>query len=387
MELNAIAAFAAKIIAAIASVALALGLAAVAVVLIRSPGKPSPVVGADGRPLPGAISEKGSVTIRGAELAYVIKAADPDAPVLIYLHGGMPDYFLTERHPTGLDSLFVVAWLDLRGAGRSYDPARDGGEASIDDWLADAASFVDYLRGRFGKERVYLMGHSGGTYLGVKLIEAYPEAFEAYIGVAQMSDQRLSEKLSYDYIMDRYRDRSDRRRVYEVLAAEPVAESGPLPASYLRYRDYAMHDLGVGTMRGMRDIVTGVFIPSLLFTEFTLGEKLKLWRAKAASGVSALWREMTEVDLAKESARFDVPVYLMHGELDYTVSYPLAKAYFDAIEAPDKAFFSFPNSAHSPIFEEPEACLRVIRERILPAAGRFAARRADAGAGSDAGDE
>jgi pimeloyl-ACP methyl ester carboxylesterase len=368
MNLQTVAALALRTVAALASVALALGLAAVAVVLIRSPGKPAPVVSADGRPLPGAISEKGSVAIRGAELGYFIKGANQNAPVLLYLHGGMPDYFLTERYPSGLDSLFVVAWLDLRGAGRSYDPKRDGGEASEADWLADAASFADYLRGRFGKERIYLMGHSGGTYLGVKLIEAYPEAFEAYIGVAQMSDQRLSEKLSYDYIMDRYRDRPDRRRVYEALAAEPVAERGPLPASYLRYRDYAMHDLSVGTMRGMRDIVTGIFIPSLLFTELTLGEKLGLWRAKAASGVSALWRGMTEVDLAKESARFEVPVYFMHGEMDYTVSHPLAKAYFDAIEAPDKAFFSFPNSAHSPIFEEPEACLRILKERVLPAA-------------------
>lgn len=368
MELNSLAAFVAKAVAAIAAAALALGLAAFAVVLIRSPGKPAPVVGADGRPVPGSIAEKGTASIRGAELGYFIKGADPNAPVLLYLHGGMPDYFLTERYPTGLDGLFVVAWLDLRGAGRSYDPERDGGEASEADWLADAAAFADYLRGRFGKERIYLMGHSGGTYLGVKLVQAYPEAFEAYIGVAQMANQRLSEKLSYDYIMAHYKDRPDRRRVYQALAAEPVGEEGPLPASYLRYRDYAMHDLGVGTMGGIRDIVTGIFIPSLLFKEFTFGEKLRLWRAKAASGVSALWRGMMQVDLAAERARFKVPVYFLHGEKDYTVSYPLAKAYFDAIEAPDKAFFSFPDSAHSPIFEEPEACLRILKERVLPAA-------------------
>lgn len=347
---------------AVAALILAAGL----VLLVRSPGKPKPFLDGSGAPVPGSISEKGKTLVRGAELGYFIKGRDEKNPVLLYLHGGMPDYFLTERYPTALDEIFTVAWLDLRGAGRSFDPRRDTGTAALEDWVADAAAFSDQLRARFGQDRIYLMGRSGGTYLAVKLIEAYPEAFAAYIAVGQIADQRRSEKLAYDYILAAYADRPDRRKVYEELAAEPVGEDGPLPASYLRYRDYAMHDLGVGTMRGMKSVVTGLFVPSLLFSEFTLSDKIALWRAKAASGVSALWDNIMEDDLAEANLSFRVPVYFLHGEHDYTCSYELARDYFERIEAPDKGFFSFPDSAHSPIFEEPEECVRLIRERILP---------------------
>ena len=48
------------------------------------------------------------------------------------------------------------------------------------------------------------MGHSGGTFPGVYVIDRAPELFEAYIGIAQMSDQLRSEKIAYEYILNHY---------------------------------------------------------------------------------------------------------------------------------------------------------------------------------------
>jgi pimeloyl-ACP methyl ester carboxylesterase len=336
-----------------------------AAILLRSPGKPKPFTDESGRVLERSISEKGSVRIRGAELGYFIKGRDVNAPILLYLHGGMPDYFLTERYPTGLEELFTVVWLDQRGAGRSYDPAGSG-SASMSDMVDDVLAFTEYLRERFSREQLYLMGHSGGSYLGIKVIEAKPEAYAAYIGVAQIANQKLSEKLSYDYILAAYADRPDRKRIYDALLSEPLTLNAPLPAAYLRYRDFAMHELGVGTTHDMKNIVAGLFLPSLFFTEYTLAEKICLWRAKASSGISAIWAEVIGRDLSRESLSLKVPVYFLHGELDYTCSFDLAKAYFDRIQAPAKAFFAFRGTAHSPIFEQPQECLAIIREHILP---------------------
>jgi hypothetical protein len=50
---------------------------------------------------------------------------------------------------------------------------------------------------------------------------------------------------------------------------------------------------------------------------------------------------------------------------DYTVSYALARDYLDRIEAPVKGFYTFESSAHSPLFEEPAAMNRVMREDVL----------------------
>jgi pimeloyl-ACP methyl ester carboxylesterase len=63
--------------------------------------------------------------------------------------------------------------------------------------------------------------------------------------------------------------------------------------------------------------------------------------------------------------RLEVPAYFLHGRHDYTCTHAEAKAYFDRLEAPVKGFYTFETSAHSPIVEEPEKALRILREDVL----------------------
>ncbi len=281
------------------------------------------------------------------------------------MHRGIPDYFLTEKYPTGLDKIFTVIWLDQRGAGLSFDSKHDNKHITIDDVIVDIKEFTNYLRKRFSQDKIYLMAHSGGTYLGVKVIEKYPELYKAYIGIAQISYQKLSEKKAYEYILEQYKDNPKRNKIYEELIKNPIDLMSPIPAPYTKLRDYAMHDLGIGTMRNIKDVVTGMFIPSLLFKEYSLNDKISLWRGKASSGISIIWNEIISNDLSQESTSFKIPVYFLHGIFDYTCSYELAKEYFEKIDAPDKGFYSFRHSAHSPIFEEPVECIRIIESGIL----------------------
>jgi hypothetical protein len=78
----------------------------VCVLLAWSPGKPTPFVDENGSPLPGSIAEKTFVNINGVEQGMFIKSKDARHPVLLYLHGGMPDYFLTQNYPTGSESRY-----------------------------------------------------------------------------------------------------------------------------------------------------------------------------------------------------------------------------------------------------------------------------------------
>jgi pimeloyl-ACP methyl ester carboxylesterase len=103
-------------------------------------------------------------------------------------------------------------------------------------------------------------------------------------------------------------------------------------------------------------------------------EKINLWRGKASSGVSYLWDEQITTDLSKEVTKFDVPIYFFSGIYDYTVSYTLAKDYFEKVNAPVKGFYSFERSAHSPIFEEPEKVQKILREDILVGTNNLADR-------------
>ncbi len=92
----------------------------------------------------------------------------------------------------------------------------------------------------------------------------------------------------------------------------------------------------------------------------------------AASSFSGnrLWNTQLSTDLTKQVTRLEIPVYFLHGQLDYTVSYPLAKTFFDQLSAPLKGFYTFEQSAHSPLFEEPGRMGKIIREDVLAGKNR-----------------
>ena len=340
------------------------------VLLVLSPGTPKPFLDASGRKLPGSISEKITVSINGVSQGMFIKGHNIRSPVLFYLHGGMPDYFLAQHYPAGLDEDFVVVWWEQRGSGLSYDASACPELVNTEQLVLDAVAMTHYLRERFGQEKIYLMGHSGGTFIGVQAAALAPELFHAYIGVAQMSNQLESEKLAYSYMLERFKAAGNTTMVQRLEEA-PVGDAAPLPKSYAKVRDVAMHQLGVGTMHNMTSVVTGLLQPSLLNNEYTLGEKIRMWRAKLFAG-DRLWNAQLSADLPAKVTRLDILVYFFHGVYDYTVSYPLAKSYFRTLVAPLKGFYTFSNSAHSPLFEEPERMQNIMHTDVLQATTNLA---------------
>lgn len=136
--------------------------------------------------------------------------------------------------------------------------------------------------------------------------------------------------------------------------------------------DQAMHSLGIGTTHDLKSVITGVFIPSITSTEYTLMEKVRTWRAKFRNGVSFLWDRMLATDLARELPELYLPVYFFHGRYDYTCAYAVAKSYFEQLKAPLKGFYTFEHSAHSPLFEEPEKAHRIMLEDVLAAVNSLA---------------
>jgi pimeloyl-ACP methyl ester carboxylesterase len=337
------------------------------------PGKPTPFVDENGRTLPGSISEKIYVDVNGMKQGMFIKSKDTTNPVLLYLHGGMPDYFLAERYPTGLEEYFTVVWWEQRGSGISYDPKIPLETRTLEQMISDTLALTDYLQDRFGKEKIYLMGHSGGTFIGIQAAARAPELYDAYIGVAQMSYQLKSEQLAYDYMLQQFKKNGNTRMVQKLEAA-PVTMSDGTPDAYRSLRDPAMHSLGIGTMHTMDSVLTGIFIPSWQSREYTLSEKFHTWTAKASSGIAMLWDEMLATDLSQEVTEFSIPVYFFSGIYDYTVNYRLAKDYFKKLNAPVKGFYTFEQSAHSPIFEEPEKVQKIMREDVLARTNSLADR-------------
>lgn len=328
-----------------------------------SSGERKPFLDASGKPLADSISEKIKININGALQGMFIKGKNTRNPVLLYLHGGMPDYFLAAYHPTGLDEAFTVVWWEQRGSGLSYDANASSDSVNPALLISDTIALTHYLRRRFGQSKIYLMGHSGGTFIGIQTAAKAPELFHAYIGIAQMSNQLESEKLAYQFMRQRFKDDGNLKMLRRLDNA-PVGNTVPLSNAYLQVRDVAMHQLGVGTMHTMTSVITGLLLPSLMNHEYTLSEKIKLWRSKIYAG-NGLWNAQLSTDLATKVTRLDIPVYLFHGIHDYTVSCPTAKAYYQMLIAPVKGFYTFKQSAHSPLFEEPVKLQQIMQMDVL----------------------
>ncbi|PKN82901.1 MAG: alpha/beta hydrolase, partial [Chloroflexi bacterium HGW-Chloroflexi-8] len=303
-------------------------LAVTSLLFIWSPGEAKPLMDENGEVMINSLSEKTFIKVNGTTQGMFIKSANTNNPVLLFLHGGpgMPEYFLTQQYPTRLENDFTVVWWDRRGAGLSYSPNISKETLTIEQSIIDTIAVTNYLRDRFGKEKIYLMGHSGGSFIGIQVAKRAPELYYAYIGMAQMVYQVKSEKLAYEYMLPKYREMGDTRMV-RLLENNPVTLSVPLPLGYEKIRDEAMHRLGVGSTRDMDSVITGVFLPSWKFPEYTLKEKINLWKGKFFTH-SAMWNEMIATDLTQNFTEFDLPIYFLEGKYDYTCSYELAKEYF-----------------------------------------------------------
>ena len=333
--------------------------------LAISPGRPAPLRDSAGRVIPGSISERVAVEIGGISQGMIIQSLDPTNPVLLFLHGGpgMTEFFMEQEYPTGLERHFTMVWWEQRGAGMSFSSDIPPETMTIDRMIADAIEVADYLRARFGKERIVLLGHSWGSYLGIQVAAAAPDRFLAYVGMAQIAHQLRSEVMAHDYLLGLYRARGDAAMVRRLEAA-PVSMAGGTSPEWLRLRDAAMHRAGVGHTHEMRSVISGIFLPVWRVRAYTLIDKINVWRGKIWSR-PFFWEDLLRDDLSARLTDIAVPVHFFVGRHDYTANPALSEAYFETIRAPMKAFHVFENSAHSPLFEEPERAVRILLEEVM----------------------
>jgi pimeloyl-ACP methyl ester carboxylesterase len=313
-----------------------------------------------------------TIEIGGIPQSMIIQSVDPTNPVLLFLHGGpgMPEFFMEQDYPTGLERHFTMVWWEQRGAGMSFSADIPPETMTMAQMITDTVEVADYLRGRFGQDRILLLGHSWGSYLGIQVAEKAPDRFLAYVGMAQITHQLRSEVMAHDYLLGVYNARGDATMVRKLEAAPVSMEAGLSPA-WMRLRDAAMHQAGVGHTRDIASAVTGIFLPVWQVRAYTVMDKINVWRGKLWSR-PFFWEELLRDDLSTRLTKFTLPVDFFVGRYDQTANPGLSRIYFDAIDAPLKGFHEFENSAHSPLFEEPEHATEILLRDVLGAANALA---------------
>ncbi|MFX0079380.1 MAG: alpha/beta fold hydrolase, partial [Candidatus Hermodarchaeota archaeon] len=117
-----------------------------------------------------------------------IRGTDQKNPVLLFLHGGPGAPLLgmssSRKYDAELIKHFTVVHWDQRGAGKSFNRDIPVDSMTLDRFVEDCNELIDYLRNRFHTQKVFIVGHSGGTIIGIKTAHKYPEKIHAYVGVA-----------------------------------------------------------------------------------------------------------------------------------------------------------------------------------------------------------
>lgn len=350
------------------SIIVSLMIMIILVILPPSLGKIQPFKDENGRVLLGSIAEKTKVEINGIDQGLIIKGKDINKPVLLIVHGGpgLPFYFLTNLYETSLEDEFVVCYWDQRGTGLSYQKDMDIKMMNTEQFISDTIEVTKYLKSRFNQEKIYLLGHSWGTYLGLMAVKREPEHYHAYIAMSQVVNQVESELEAYAYMYEQYTSKNNQKMMKKLDQYDVYN----IPTELMQYRqsalrDEVMHDLGVGTMHDMKSVITGLFFPSLRCKAYTMSERIDIWRGKVYSRSTEMLYTIDDFDAREDVDKLEIPIYFFAGIYDYTTTYSLQRAYYDLVDAPIKGFYTFNHSAHSPILEEPEHAMKILVEDVL----------------------
>jgi pimeloyl-ACP methyl ester carboxylesterase len=303
--------------------------------------------------IPGGIASLESVTLGGVPQWVLIRGRNARAPILLFLHGGpgMPAMYLAHAFQRPLEEDFVVVHWDRRGAGKSFGSQIPKDSMRVTQELSDIDELIDALCERFHQDKIWLVGHSYGSYLGVLAARRYPARLFGFVGVGQVAGSPDHEHKIQDRWLEE-RGRADGNQ--ELLAS--VGTSGFDRERWLFYYG--------GEIWRERS-----FLPLLLLglraPEYTARDALNVKRGVEFTGRSLKWDEI-DGELMEAVPELHVPVYFFTGRHDYTCPFELAETYWARLRAPHKELVWFENSAHFSFLEEPTRFAAEMR-RLLKA--------------------
>jgi pimeloyl-ACP methyl ester carboxylesterase len=322
--------------------------------------KTSPFLGPNGAVVPGSIAEALYVRLGGVDQWVMIRGANLANPLLIVLHGGpgFSDTTFLRYHTPELEQAFTVVYWDQRGTGRSYSPDIPQSSMTVEQMIADLDELIEFLRKRFGKQRVVLFGHSWGTALGVLYAARFPEKVAVYVGVAQVGDWAAGEQASYAKAV------SEAERQGNAAVLEKLRAIGPPP--------HTVDQLFIE--RTCAERLRGGLAPKALWKtarmlfgapESSLFELRRTFEAFRFS-IACMWPEVSQLNLITAVPALEVPVVFMLGRGDPWVPAEISVAYHDALQAPSKQLVWFDESGHEPFVDEPTKFSAAMRDIVRP---------------------
>lgn len=338
--------------------ALAIFLLLIAVYKFVLSGHSTPLFGQN------SIVEYVTVELGSVQQDILIRGENVDNPILLYIHGGPgdPETSFIVPYQREWEKYYTVVNWDQRGSGRSYHSDIDISTLNTEQICSDAKQLTDYLKERFGKEKIFLVGHSYGTYVAALCVRNNPDDYYAYVGTGQIGDQQENELklIEYAVIMSENDGNEDALRELNSLPQMPYTTEnfGKAIAASRKWTTYYG-----GAIYGQKD-TNALYARALINMEYSFFDLMsflkgeELYYTNTASDI-ARW-ELFNANLFEEAPVLEVPVFFVQGKNDYITSYSMCEKYYNALAAPEKYLYPIDNCSHDVICEKTDEFTNIL---------------------------
>ena len=308
------------------------------------------ILNEDGENEEKSISELQEVELNGRKEWISVRGKNRNNPVLLFLAGGPGgSQMAAVRHDLSeMEEYFVVVNWDQPGSGKSYG-AISTNDITVDMYIEDGYALTKYLCETYNQEKIYVVGESWGSALGIFLIDKAPELYHAFIGTGQMVAFAETEIIDYELALKLARKNGDTAKIknLEANGLPPYYGSDVTwkSAEYINYltsfmtQNSAIENGGYNTFR------------DLFSEEYGIIDKINYFRG-IVNTFNNVYQQLYEIDLRIEYTILDVPAYFFLGRHDINAPTSLVEEYFELLDAPEKEIIWFENSGHSPWINE-----------------------------------
>ena len=318
---------------------------------------------------PDGVERLETVKIGGIDQWVSVRGKDRRNPVLLHIHGG-PGYIsipMSWWFSRDWEEYFTVVQWDQRAAGKTHllaDSAAIARTLTPERMIADAEEMAVWSRQLLGQEKIFITGHSWGSFLGVELAKRHPGWLHAYIGVGQMTDGPEGERRGWTFAMDAAKAAGNAEAIRALESIAPYPPSGrPIPLQDI-YTQRRWVEFYGGTMAYRHGNQAEGDLADLS-PDYTDAEVGRIWEGNAF-GERYLLPAALGHNLA--TRKLECPLLIFAGRHDFNINSQVAADWFAKVEAPTKHFVWFEHSAHLPMTEEPGKYLLALMTYARPLA-------------------
>jgi pimeloyl-ACP methyl ester carboxylesterase len=285
--------------------------------------------------------------------------ADYDNPVMLFLHGmGIAESVTAHMFQRKWEELYTVVHLDQRGAGKTYTKNPQI-KPTLEMQIKDIYEVVEYLKERYNKDKIVIVGHSWGSILGTIYTKRYPENVLYYIGTGQVVNVLGGERIGYEKARDIALERKDKKALKKLdsINEYPYKESSEQfikNCTLLRIvqQKYKL----VPTKASYVPLTIGMMLSPI----FRLSDFSAMGSSEKVN--EKINDDMMSFDLMKESREYKVPIYYILGKNDWQVPYTFTEEYYETIVAPRKKLYLIPGAGHFTMQDKPELYYNVLEQ-------------------------